>query len=60
MNALETLRGEFMIFEQNEKELLLKLITIEQSRLVVQCEEEGKNDNLINTYEIIKKKIKRI
>ena len=49
-----------MIFELNEKELLLKLITYEQSRLVVQCEEDGKNDNLINSYEIIKKKIKRI
>lgn len=49
-----------MIFEPNEKELLLKLITCEQSRLVVQCEEDGKNDNLINLYEIIKKKIKRL
>ena len=49
-----------MIFEPNEKELLLKLITYEQSRLVVQCEEDGKNDTLINSYEIIKKKIKRL
>lgn len=46
-----------MIFEQNEKELLLKLITTEQSRLAVT---DGDNDKIIENYETIKKKIKRI
>ena len=52
-----------MIFEQNEKELLLKLITYEQSRLTIQKDDEDvkdKTDNIIEKYTMIKKKIKRL
>lgn len=51
-----------MIFDPKEKELLLRLITVEQSRLTVQFgeEENNNNDDLIRRFEIIKKKIKRI
>lgn len=52
-----------MIFEPNEKELLLKLITNEQSRLTIQKDDEDvkdKTDNIIEKYTIIKKKIKRL
>ena len=49
-----------MIFEPNEKELLLKLITYEQSRLVVQDKDKENIDKIINVYEMIKMKIKRL
>lgn len=46
-----------MIFNTNEKELLLNLITIQQSKLTVK---DNKNDEVIETYEIIKRKIKEL
>ena len=46
-----------MVFNTNEKELLLNLITVQQSKLVVN---DNKNDEVIETYEIIKRKIKEL
>lgn len=49
-----------MIFSVNEKELLLKLITIEQSRLAVQNCDENKTIKIIEVHDVIKKKIKKV
>ena len=55
-----------MIFDLKEKELLLRLISVEQSRLAVSIGdsyEEGNvnnNDSVIQIYETIKKKIRKL
>ena len=55
-----------MIFDLREKELLLRLISVEQSRLAVSIGdsyEEGNvnnNDSIIQIYETIKKKIRKL
>ena len=55
-----------MIFDLKEKELLLRLISVEQSRLVVSIgdiDEENNvnnNDSVIQIYETIKKKIRKL
>ena len=55
-----------MIFGLKEKELLLRLISVEQSRLAVSIGdsyEEGNvnnNDSIIQIYETIKKKIRKL
>ena len=56
-----------MIFDGREKELLLKLITYEQSRLAVSVGDSddeynnvNNNDSVIQIYETIKKKIRKL
>lgn len=55
-----------MIFDLKEKELLLRLISVEQSILAVSIgdsDEEGNvnnNDSVIQIYETIKKKIRKL
>ena len=55
-----------MIFDLREKELLLRLISVEQSRLAVSIgdsDEESNvnnNDSVIQIYETIKKKIRKL
>ena len=49
-----------MIFEPNEKDLLLRLITSEMSRLSIQGEDKEKVDKVIEQYDVIKKKIKKL
>ena len=55
-----------MIFDLREKELLLRLISVEQSRLAVSIgdsyEEDNvnNNDSVIQIYETIKKKIRKL
>ena len=55
-----------MIFDLKEKELLLRLISVEQSRLAVSIgdsDEESNvnnNDSVIQIYETIKKKIRKL
>lgn len=52
-----------MIFEPNEKELLLKLITTEMSILAVKDSEDTdreKLDKVIVQYDVIKKKIRKL
>ena len=54
-----------MIFDLREKELLLRLISVEQSRLAVSMsdsddENVNNNDSVIQIYETIKKKIRKL
>ena len=49
-----------MIFSSDEKELLLRLITTEMSRLSIQGEDKEKVDKVIEQYDVIKKKIKKL
>ena len=55
-----------MIFDLKEKELLLRLISVEQSRLAVSIGDSyeeynvNNNDSVIQIYETIKKKIRKL
>ena len=55
-----------MIFDLREKELLLRLISVEQSRLAVSIDDSDEednvnnNDSVIQIYETIKKKIRKL
>lgn len=54
-----------MIFDGREKELLLRLISVEQSMLAVSMgdsddENVNNNDSVIQIYENVKKKIRKL
>ena len=55
-----------MIFNVREKELLLRIISVEQSRLSVSIDDSDEednvnnNDSVIRIYETIKKKIRKL